>query len=395
MTKALFRQQAIEHQKDRLHGEVLIQPKLSHVLLTIFIVIWVVLTIIWLTTSTYTRKETVNGWLEPPAGLVRVFPEDTPGKIEKIFVEEGSEVVEGQTLVVIKNERLLANGRYLEGTLLKEYRLQEEMLQQQLSRTESMFKLKVHDINLEIESAKNDLSRLSDQINTTKKRYDLAKKRADNYNKIRKDGYISEDQANTILGQELLLIGEIQQLDRSIIDRKNHVQKLNTQLVLMPDEHKDTKDQINSNLSSISQKITELSGQRAYTIKAARSGVISNLQAKADQKININIPLMTIVPEGSILEAKLLVPVRAAGFIQPKQNLDIRYDAFPYQKFGLYKGEITIISNSVLLPNELHNVPISIQEPTYLVRAIHHPKESRQLFNISYSTLKIPLIKLS
>ncbi len=26
---------------------------------------------------------------------------------------------------------------------------------------------------------------------------------------------------------------------------------------------------------------------------------------------------------------------------------------------------------------------------------LHHPKESRQLFNISYSTLKIPLMKLS
>ena len=58
-----------------------------------------------------------------------------------------------------------------------------------------------------------------------------------------------------------------------------------------------------------------------------------------------------------------------ASFLREGQALHIRYDAFPYQKFGVQTGEITNISPSLILPGELIDVPISINEPAYLVTA--------------------------
>ena len=80
-------------------------------------------------------------------------------------------------------------------------------------------------------------------------------------------------------------------------------------------------------------------------------------------------PLLTLLPENSELKAQLLVPVRSAGFLAEGQSLTLRYEAFPYQKFGMYKATIEKVSNTILLPNELLNAPLTIQEPVYRITA--------------------------
>lgn len=49
--------------------------------------------------------------------------------------------------------------------------------------------------------------------------------------------------------------------------------------------------------------------------------------------------------------------------------MDIRYDAFPYQKFGLYEGVVEGVAKTPLLPGELLNTPVHLQEPVYRVTA--------------------------
>ena len=66
----------------------------------------------------------------------------------------------------------------------------------------------------------------------------------------------------------------------------------------------------------------------------------------------------------------LLIPVRSVGFIESGQSLAIRYDAFPYQKFGIYQGKVSQLSKTLLLPNELLNAPTLVNEPVYRVTAL-------------------------
>ena len=54
-------------------------------------------------------------------------------------------------------------------------------------------------------------------------------------------------------------------------------------------------------------------------------------------------PLLHIIPAGSELIAELLLPTRSAGFIQVGNHTRLRFDAFPYQRFGFINSEITRI----------------------------------------------------
>ena len=67
LTKKLFRNEALAHQANKLEGEVLVLPKVSQLLVTCVITLWVAFAIVWLLTGEYARKETVGGWIEPEA----------------------------------------------------------------------------------------------------------------------------------------------------------------------------------------------------------------------------------------------------------------------------------------------------------------------------------------
>jgi membrane fusion protein len=50
------------------------------------------------------------------------------------------------------------------------------------------------------------------------------------------------------------------------------------------------------------------------------------------------------------------------------QQVRILYDAFPYQKFGTYRGSVLKISQTILTGNDASG-PIALKEPAYRVTA--------------------------
>jgi hypothetical protein len=56
------------------------------------------------------------------------------------------------------------------------------------------------------------------------------------------------------------------------------------------------------------------------------------------------------------------------GFVRLGNNTRLRFDAFPYQRFGFIESEITRIDQALTIPNEIQ-LPIALQEPVYCLRA--------------------------
>jgi membrane fusion protein len=58
-----------------------------------------------------------------------------------------------------------------------------------------------------------------------------------------------------------------------------------------------------------------------------------------------------MVPEGSDLVARVFVDSRAIGFIKRGTPVAIRYQPFPYEKFGLHQGYVSRIPGSAIETN--------------------------------------------
>jgi membrane fusion protein len=74
------------------------------------------------------------------------------------------------------------------------------------------------------------------------------------------------------------------------------------------------------------------------------------------------------------MEVHLFAPSRAIGFIRPGQEVQLRYQAYPYQKFGIHRGTVMAVSRSVVAPAEVPQpMADASREPVYRIRvAIEH-----------------------
>jgi membrane fusion protein len=159
---------------------------------------------------------------------------------------------------------------------------------------------------------------------------------------------------------------KLHSLERSRLALEGDLQALRRELASSDLKAKNQRAAIARQISTLDQELTEYESRRQVVIVAPSAGVVTTILGVQGQNITTTTPLLSIVPTEAVLEARLLVPSRAMGFIAPRQTVAIRYQAFPYQRFGSAKGHITEIAKTLITPNEVA-LPVPLQEPVYRV----------------------------
>ncbi|WP_222115745.1 HlyD family efflux transporter periplasmic adaptor subunit [Chromobacterium vaccinii] len=106
-------------------------------------------------------------------------------------------------------------------------------------------------------------------------------------------------------------------------------------------------------VNNIDQRLTENEAKRIFYVLAPKAGVISGIATQVGQKVNTGQILANLSPAGSPLGAELYATSKASGFIKPGMHVLIRYQAYPYQKFGQFHGLVKEVSLSPLTTGEL------------------------------------------
>jgi membrane fusion protein len=78
---------------------------------------------------------------------------------------------------------------------------------------------------------------------------------------------------------------------------------------------------------------------RPLVIRAPRRGVVSAVNVVPGQRVAGNTNLAVIQPAGP-LEAQADVPTQALGALQRGKVLQLRYRAFPYERFGRFAASV-------------------------------------------------------
>jgi multidrug efflux pump subunit AcrA (membrane-fusion protein) len=102
-------------------------------------------------------------------------------------------------------------------------------------------------------------------------------------------------------------------------------------------------------------------------LTAPVDGQVVAVSARVGEQSAPGAPLLSIAPANSPMEAQVLVPTRAAGFISEGQNVRVMVDALPYQQYGVMAGRVREIARSASRPGEFAS-PIDFKEPVYRVR---------------------------
>ena len=360
----LFREQAINQQLQRLHGNVVVLPRFSHNLIVLVLMLVVAAAVSLLVLGSYARKETVRGWLEPANGVARVYAERS-GIVRSIRVKSGDSVQRGDALLTVNGDQYLSDGRSLEATLLEELRQAHDRLTDRVVRTRQAQPLDQAKLEAEHESTKQDIELVRAQIEAVRQQQVLLDKQLTHTRRLAGAGHATQAQVDDELAQRSRLESEKTALERTLAQQENRLRQLKMDLDLLPTKQRDELDELDTHLTQLKQQILELEGRRGYILTAPVSGRVSSLQVEEGQRIPTAQPVLVIVPADVAFEARVLLPVEASGFVEPGQAVVIRYDAFPYQKFGSYQGRVTAVSDTLMMPDELVNAPVTPSNPVY------------------------------
>lgn len=367
----LFRQEVLEHKKvSSWQGDTALPNTFS---LKIFIVVLLVILtgiISLLVFGSYTERRTVSGYLTPIQGLVKVTSSSS-GVVSKVFVKEGDNVNANQSLLVLQSQQYGQLGDY--NSQIK------KNLEDRLSVINNQPLLLSKDYNerknIAVEAIKDlDTKKKTnaEQIDLLKRKISISETNYKNYSQALAEGAVSVLEIQTV--KEKLIELETQ-LNSLIENNKSLDSQIQTKMLEIKQielqKQKELND-IQTQKSSINQSLLEVEKQITTIVKSPTSGKVTALNVQSNQLINQSKLLLSIIPSDSVLKANLLVPPSDIGFIKVGDNVSIRYDAFPYQKYGQAKGKIISISKTTINPTDILdvggvNLTSQNNQPFYLV----------------------------
>lgn len=363
MRTGLFRPEALQRQDNPALGGVrLITPPSATFLVMLAAAIGVLL-IAFAVWGEYTRKVHVTGFLAPDKGLIKVLPPLAGTLIEK-RVKEGQQVKQGDVLFVLSTDRstpLIANTQAATLQQLNERRASYES---EHTTQHDIEKLQHSSLMARITAATDEIALLDDELKTQAKRLESVEQTAARFAQLAQDHHVPALQAQQKYEEMLEQRARLQEMQRR---RANLVQQhaaLNVELESSVLRATVQRAEIQRNLALLEQERVAVEAQRLVNITAPADGQVTTIVAGQGQYASPATPLLTILPDGATLQAQLLVPSRAIGFIAPQQTVALRYQAFPYQHFGNHHGRVLEISKTLLAPNE---TTLPVTEPVYRI----------------------------
>lgn len=349
-------------------GSILVAAPLSRWWLTAFAVTLAAALIAFLVLGHYTRRETVTGQLVPSAGLLNIVA-PSAGTVTHLDVHDGQPVKAGTVLLELSSDQdsaALGNTPALVGQQLEAQRTQ---LQSDLIDQQALAKQQATALRSKIALLQAQLSQISGQLVIEKQQVSSYQTLLDRIQPLSAKGYVSPLQIQQQRAATLDARSQYKTLIRQQLDTRQQLEAAQQQLTQLPLDAAAKRSDTERQLASITQSIAQNELQRAVVLRAPRDGVVSTVLPKAGQTVSAGQSLLSILPAGSTLQAQLLVPSRAIGFIDPGNRVVLRYEAFPYQKFGQQYGHVTDVSRSALTPSEVTALTgQQAQQPLYRVQ---------------------------
>ena len=321
--------------------------------------------LVFIVTAGYARKETASGTLISTAGVVRVSAR-SGGVVTGLVIREGDHVQAGQPLFTIDSQQGLESGGTLAAALLKSLDAQMGLIVQQIEAEPTRIANDIIRLDAAIASVKAQQDAIGAQRRLQAERIDAAEERRRALTQLYQKGNTTKVALQEQEGVHLAARQSLADLDRQFAATERELEQAFLQREQLPVQQSERLSQLRLSLADRERERSETAARGAQVVRSPVSGRVTALQVNNGQIVDQSRPLLTLVPEGAELKAELFVPSRAIGFVKPDQQVRLMVDAFPFQHFGIQKGVVESVSQTVLAPNEILGT-VALREPAYRV----------------------------
>jgi len=354
MNNDLFRKESLDARRTKVLGAVALYCPPFRWLLIAMACALVTILIAFCLLGSYTKRETAYGVLVPEKGLMNISALNA-GMIVALPVTESKDVNKQEHIATISSEISTRYGQTREA-IAHQLELQRQGLNDQLAHGERLNE----ETLASLKEREGLLRQQSDELDSIYRQrahqVDLAKKQLDKMKALRAQSYASNTQVEQQENAELDASVRLQDVARQRLEVKQLLAQTRQQLREQPITHYRQKNDIEQKLSSIVQSIMENESRRSIDLHTPVKGKISAVLVKTGQIVSAGQTIAQILPDHAPLQARIMLSSRAIGFIHLGQRVVLRYQSFPWQKFGQQYGSVIEISQSALSPQEVSSI---------------------------------------
>lgn len=373
----LFRPEALQHRQGNWLGSIRLSQPVALRWITLGVVCSVMAVLAFLFWGEASRRAHLAGVLVPAQGLVRVASPRVAA-VAAVAVTEGQSVRAGDLLLTLEwLDPQLNAGTQAELQATFDARLRS--LDEASRRQAQLAAGQAQALSRRIDSLRLELQQAGEQLRWQAQRLALAEQAQTRWEQLAQQQFVSTAQAQVQMEALLAQRAEARSLARQRESLVGQLASLEAEQRALPLEAAQRQGELSRQREDVAEAMSRADAgatRRQWLIRAPVSGRVGAVHVMAGQAVPEGQGLVSLLPAAGAdaprLVAQLYAPSSALGFLAVGQSVQLRLQAYPFQKFGALPGQVTEVAQAPLPASELASllpwVAASAAEPLYRIQ---------------------------
>jgi membrane fusion protein len=364
----LFRREVLDSRQREWLGTVQLTRPVPLWVATGFVLAVAAAVFTFLFLGEYTRKARVTGYLVPDRGVIRLVAPQSATVLES-RAAEGKRVRQGEVLFVLSVGQSSPAGD-TQSVVEASLATRQQSLRGSATQQSELEAARLGALDRRIDAMQRELAPMAAEEALQRQRQQLAEEALAQYKAFRAENYVSEAQVRTKSEELFGVKAQVIALERQRAAHLREIASLQAERRELPLRARAAQGEIDRDLALVAQQSAENAARQTIVVRAPQDGTISAVVVEAGQSVASAGPMASLIPADTRLQAQLFAPSSAIGFVRPEQTVMLRYQAFPYQKFGHQGGRVVQVSRAPLQTAELAGLPVAgaaAGEPLYRI----------------------------
>jgi len=271
---------------------------------------------------------------------------------------------------VLNSDRLGPGARELQADIGQQVDERRRSLEAELARNKGVEAAEIGHLERRAGTLRAEQQSIERQMEQQRIRLKLAEDARKRYQGLADQDYIAREQLFQKEAELSEQQSRLQALERDALVAQRELATTLREIENTRVRYANQNGLLERGVSSAQQELTEVEARRRVVITAPESGRATLVSGEAGQSVDTTRPLLNLVPSDAKLEVRLYAPSRTMGFVRPGDAVLLRYQSFPYQKFGQHEGVVASVSNNAVTSTELAGFQIPDVPPGEPVYAI-------------------------
>ncbi|EKS9591563.1 HlyD family secretion protein [Salmonella enterica] len=348
----MFRQELLENRKMLWRGRALLLPGIPPLLVISVCIIFLTVFITFVIMGSYTRRVNVSGEITTWPRPVNIYS-SVQGFIVKQFVTEGQEIRKGEPVYQIDVSRSTSSG-VVSDNQRKDIENQIVRIANIISRLEDSKKATLQTLEKQKMQYQEAFERSTAIVRRAEEGIIIMKNNMNNYRTYQKKGLINKDQLTNQTALYYQQQNNLLSLSGQNEQNALQITSLESQIKIQAADFDNRIYQMELQRYELQKELINTDVNGEVIIRALSDGKIDSLSVTVGQMVNAGDSLLQIIPD-KIKDHYLVVwaPNDAVPYINPGDRVNIRYEAFPAEKFGQFAATVLLVSKTPASSQEM------------------------------------------